>query len=131
MDVYGFEERDSANRITLSMDDFTLFKLASMQVPAANRTGQGIRSDFILFDVPGYDPNNCFVLITPSQYASYEQPGYSDGWGMVPTYRELGGTQIAIFTYVNIKYPTGVGNDYRDQWVENTCPSTIEAVRFR
>lgn len=131
MDIYGFEERDEMNRVTLSMDDFTLFKLASMQIPASSNYGLGVRTDYILMDVPGYDPSNCFVLITPSQYAPYEQPGYDDGWGMIPTYRELGGTRIAIYTYVNRRRPTGVGNNYQDEWWENVCASTIEAVRFR
>ncbi len=113
------------------MDDFTLFKLAQMQVPAYNTRGYGYRTDYLLMDVPGYDPSNCFVLITPSVYAPYEQKGYSDSWGMIPTYKELGGTKIAIYTYVNRREPTGVSGNYRDAWVQNTCPSTIEAVRFR
>lgn len=130
MAVYGVEVRDAQNQQTLSMDDFTIHKLASMVIPASNTFGQGVRSDFIEMNVPGYDPSTGFVIITPKAYSPNEQSG-GDSWGMVPTYRDLGGTRIAIYTYVNRRRPTGVGNDYVDEWAQNICECVVEVVRVR
>lgn len=128
MAFYGIEVRDELDRQVLSMEDFTISKLASMVIPASNTYGTGTRSDYILMDVPGYDPARGFVLITPKAYSPDEQNGYGDGWGMTPSYKELGGTLIAIYTYVNRRRPTGVGNDYKDEWVQNTVESVVEVV---
>ncbi|WP_434771281.1 hypothetical protein [Pseudomonas entomophila] len=130
MSFYGIEVRDGQNRQILSMDDFTIQKLAVMFLPAVDAVGKGVRSDYILMDVPGYDPANGFVLITPKAYAPMEQNG-GDSWGVVPTYRELGGSRIAIYTYVNRRRPTGVGNDYIEEWTENICETVVEVVRVR
>ncbi|KGS15126.1 hypothetical protein ALO43_101237 [Pseudomonas tremae] len=129
MDIYGVRVRDASNVQTLGMEDFTIRKLASMVIPASRTSGEGIRSDYILMDVPNYDPAKCFVLITPRQYASYGQPGNPDAWGYVPTYKDLGGTSIGIFTYVNRRRPTGVGGRFRDEWIEHAVESVVEVVR--
>ncbi|SNB84685.1 hypothetical protein SAMN02745900_04477 [Pseudomonas sp. URIL14HWK12:I8] len=130
MAQYGVRVSNSNGAEVFGMSDFTLQKMASMILPARTRNwGSGVRSDYILMDVPGYDPNKCFVMITPRVYAGYDQPGYPDGWGYLPTYKNLGGTRIGIYTYVNYRRPTNVGGNYTDQWVENSVECVIEAVR--
>ena len=108
----------------MDMGDFTLQKLAVMTLPAKSSSGSGVRSDYILMDVPGYDPSTCFVTITPRYYNTGSQFGRS----VIPTYRDLGGTQIAIITYVNYRMPNGTGG-WIDQWVESTVECVIEVVR--
>lgn len=129
MASHGIEVRDASNIQTLGMEDFTIQKLAAMVVPARYASGSGTRSDYILMDVPEYDPSRCFVLITPKVYSPNDQPGYPDGWGYIPTYRDLGGTRIGIYTYVNRKRPTGVRNNYVDEWLERTVESVVEVVK--
>lgn len=116
---------------TFGMDDFTIRKLAVLNTPRiARRFGDGVRSDYILMDVPGYDPAKCFVMITPRVYAGYDQPGTgSDLWGGVPTYRDLGGTKIGIYTYANtLRFISGSGK-WVPVWVENVIESVVEVVR--
>lgn len=126
---YGIEISDGNGVVTLGMADFTIQKLAELLIPAKRSNGNGVRSDYILMDVPGYDPSRCFVTITPRSYAPYAQPGYPDNWGYVPVYRDLGGTQIGIYTYVNRRRPTGVGSNYADEWLENSVECVVEVVR--
>lgn len=132
MAIYGVEIRNANGVPTFGMQDFTIQKLAMMEIPATEGTrksGKGTRSDYISWSVPGYDPSTCFVLITPKYYAGYPQSGQVDSWGYLPTYRNLGGTQIGIFTYCNRRWPTGVGGDYQDEWIEHTAACILEAVR--
>jgi hypothetical protein len=126
---FGMAVFDANGVQTLGMEDFTIEKLAQMNLPAMRNMGNGIRSDYILMDVPGYNPATCFVVITPRVYAGYSQPGYPDLWGYVPTYKDLGGTQIGIFTYVNRRRPTGYHNNYVDEWNEHTVECVVEVVR--
>lgn len=126
---FGMAVWDGAGVQTLGMEDFTLQRIAIMTLPARSSAGQGVKSDYIVMDVDGYDPANCLVLITPKVYATYPQPGYPDSWGMSPTYVDLGGTRIGIVTYVNYRVPTGYKNNYRDMWKEQTVESVIEVVR--
>jgi hypothetical protein len=127
---FGIAVLDAAGVQTLGMDDFTIQKLAVMTIPASKAgPTTGARTDYILMDVPGYDPSTCLVIITPKVYASYNQPGYPDSWGYTPTYKDLGGTQIAIYTYANRRNPTGIGNNYTNQWVEHVVESVVEVVK--
>lgn len=130
MAQYGIRVSNSNGVEVFGMGDFTLQKMASMILPERPRTyGDGVRRDYILMDVPGYDPSTCFVMITPRVYAGYAQTGRPDNWGYLPTYKNLGGARIGIYTYVNYRMPTNVGNDYRDKWVEHTVECVVEAVR--
>lgn len=132
MALYGVEVNNESGVQTLGMQDFTIQKLASMEIPATDgvrKSGSGTRADYILWNVPGYDPSKCFVLITPKYYAGYPQNGQVSQWGYLPTYRNLGGSQIAIFIYCNRRSPTGVGNNYKDEWIEHTAHCVLEAVR--
>lgn len=130
MALYGVRIRNENGVQTLGMEDFTIHRLATMEIPAAKSGGNGTRTDFITWDVPGYDPAKCFLLITPKYYAGYPQDGKTSGWGFLPTYRNLGGTQVAIFVYVNRRRQTGVGSDpWRDEWIQNTAHCIVEAVR--
>jgi hypothetical protein len=72
---FGLSVFDANGIKTLGMEDFTLQKLAVMIVPAARGGGQGNNYEYIIMDVPGYDPATCFVTITPKVYAPYDQPG--------------------------------------------------------
>ncbi|MBD8187826.1 hypothetical protein IFU20_16700 [Pseudomonas viridiflava] len=126
---FGLNVFDGNATQTLGMGDFTLQRLAHMIVPAERASGVGVRNDFILMDVPGYDPARCFVMITPRAYASYPQPGHPDAWGYAPTYYDLGGSRIGIYTYVNRKRPTGVGNNYADEWISHTVECSVEVLR--
>ena len=126
---FGLRIFDGKGTQTLGMEDFTLQKLAQLVIPAERSSGEGIRTDHIVMDVPGYDPGRCFVLITPRFYAGYPQPGHPDGWGYAPTYRDLGGTRIGICTYVNRRRPTGVGGKYRDEWIVHTVECVVEVLR--
>lgn len=129
---FGIAVFDANSVQTLGMDDFTIQKLAVMTIPAS-RVGptSGSRTDYILMDVPCYDPATCFVIITPKAYAGYGQPGYPDAWGYTPTYKDLGGTRIAIFTYVNRRKPAGVGNNYTNEWVQHVVESVVEVVKVQ
>lgn len=132
MAVYGVEIRNPSNVETLGMQDFTIQKMASMEIPATagvRKVGSGTRSDYIVWDVPGYDPAKCFLMITPKYYAGYPQNGQLSDWGFLPTYRNLGGSQIAIYTYCNRRRPTGVSGNYVDEWIEHTAHCVLEAVR--
>ncbi|MEN5036734.1 hypothetical protein [Pseudomonas sp. TWI929] len=132
MALYGIEIKNEFGVQTLGMQDFTIQKLASMEIPATEGTrkfGNGTRSDYITWTVPGYDPATCFLLITPKYYAGYPQTGQLSQWGYLPTYKNLGGNNIAIFTYCNRRRPTGVGDDYADEWIEHTAHAVLEAVR--
>ena len=127
---YGHRVRDANGVETLGPDDFTLSTLAKFTIPAQLGAGSGvIYAPTFTFDVPGYDPAKCFVLITPLAYAGYPQPGRPDGWPMLPSYKDLGGTQIGIFCYVNRREPTGTGS-YLDWWYAKTVASSIEVVRW-
>jgi len=127
---YGHRVRDENGVETFGPDDFTLSTLAKFSIPAQSTGGTGVNySPSFVFDVPGYDPNKCFVLITPLAYAGYAQPGYPDSWPMLPSYKDLGGTQIGIYCYVNRREPTGTGN-YLDRWYAKTVASNIEVVRW-
>lgn len=131
MALYGVEINNANGIQTLGMDDFTIQRLATMEIPATEGTrknGRGTRSDYILWNVPGYDPAKCFLLITPKYYAGYPQNGQISSWGYLPTYRNLGGTQVALFSYVNRRWPNGSGG-YIDEWIEHTAHCVIEAVR--
>lgn len=129
MALYGIEVANENGVQTFGMQDFTIQKIQSMEIPASRTSGVGTRSDYILWDVPGYDPAKCFLLITPKYYANYPQDGQASSWGVLPTYRNLGGTQIAIFTYCNRRRPTGVSSNYVDEWIEHVAHSVLEAVR--
>lgn len=130
MAVYGVEIRNASNVQTLGMQDFTISRIGSMEIPSSGgqTTGSGTRSDYITWTIPGYDPANCFVLITPKVYLQDPQSG-SGSYPMLPTYRNLGGSSVAIYTYVNRRRPTGVGNNYVDEWVANTVNCVLEAIR--
>ncbi len=128
---FGHRVRDVAGVETFGPDDFTLSTLAKFTLPAQSGSGSGVlTAPSFVYDVPGYDPAKCFVVITPLAYAGYPQPGWPDSWPMLPTYKDLGGTQIGIYCYVNRREPTGIGNDTLDKWYVKTVNCNIEIVRF-
>ena len=129
MAIYGVDIRNANNVQTLGMQDFTISRIGSMEIPASgNLYGSGTRSDYITWTIPGYDPSNCFVLITPKVYLPDPQDGRGT-YPMLPTYRNLGGNSVAIYTYVNRRRPTGVGSNYEDEWVSNSVNCIVEAIR--
>lgn len=119
---FGINVWNGSGALTLEMGDFTLQKLAVMVLPA-NPSGGVVRpaprSDYILMDVLGYNSATCFVTITPRNYNT----GASFGRSVVPTYRDLGGTQIAIIPYANYRAPNGTGG-----WLESSVENTVECV---
>lgn len=123
---FGMSVWDVNGAQTLDMSDFTLQKLYTTNLPAQVAGGQGVNNSHILLDVPGYNPSTCFVTITPKYYNT----GASFGFNVIPTYKDLGGTQIGIVTYVNYRQPTGSGGGYTDLWRANTVECIIEVVRF-
>lgn len=129
MAIYGIDIRNASNVQTLGMQDFTISRIGSMEIPASgNLYGSGTRSDYITWTIPGYDPTNCFLLITPKVYLPDPQDGRGT-YPMLPTYRNLGGSSVAIYTYVNRRRPTGVGSNYQDEWVSNSVSCVVEAIR--
>lgn len=119
---FGINVWSGSGALTLDMSDFTLQKLAVMVLPANPSGGvakPAPRSDYIMMDVIGYNPANCFVTITPRYYGT----GAAFGRSVIPTYRDLGGTQIAIIPYANYRSPNGSGG-----WSERTVESTVECV---
>lgn len=127
--TFGLAIFDAHGRQTLGMEDFTIQKLAQRVIPGERSKGNGVRTDLIVMDVPGYDPARCFVMITPRVYAGYSQPGSPDAWGYAPTYRDLGGSRIGICTYVNRRRHTGVGDNYADEWLVHTVECVVEVLR--
>jgi hypothetical protein len=124
---FGLNVFDANGVQTLGMEDFTIQKLAQMVLPATRAGGQGVNSSYILMDVPGYDPATCFVTITPKVYGPPQsQIGQ---WGVLPTYKDLGGTKIGIITYVNYRKPTGFQGNYTDLWAANIVECVIEVVK--
>lgn len=129
MAIYGVDIRNANNVQTLGMQDFTISRIGTMEIPASgNLYGSGARTDYITWTIPGYDPSNCFVLITPKVYLPNPQDGRGT-YPMLPTYRNLGGNSVAIYTYVNRRRPTGVGSNYEDEWVSNSVHCIVEAIR--
>jgi len=124
---FGINVWSENGSLTLDMGDFTLQKLAVMVLPA-NPSGGTVRpaprNDYILMDVIGYDPSTCFVMITPRNYST----GAAFGRSVIPTYKDLGGTQIAIYTYANYRAPNGTGK-WLERWVESTVECVIEVVK--
>ena len=124
---FGLNVWNGSGALTLDMGDFTLQKLAVMILPA-NPSGSGARpaprSDYILMDVPGYDPSTCYVTITPARYNT----GSEFGRSVIPTYKDLGGSKIAIYPYVNYRMSNGTGG-WLEKWVESTVESVIEVVK--
>ncbi len=119
---FGINVWSASGSLTLDMGDFTLQKLAVMVLPANPSSGvvrPPPRTDYILMDVAGYNPSTCFVTITPRYYST----GAAFGSSVIPTYKDLGGTQIAIYTYANFRAPNGSGG-----WLERSLESTVECV---
>jgi len=125
---FGIRVFDGNGVETLGMDDFTIQRLAILTIPASNTSGAGIRSDYITLSVDGYDPATCFVTITPKVYSPYPQGQGQVSWGCVPTYRDLGGSNIAIITYCN-KYTPDYKGDWVFSWNANVVESVVEVVR--
>ena len=129
MSLYGIDIRNASNVQTLGMQDFTISRIGSMEIPGSDRaTGTGTRTDYITWTIPGYDPANSFILITPKVYVQEPQSGRGS-YPMLPTYRNLGGNSVAIYTYVNRRRPTGVSSNYVDEWVSHTVNCLLEAIR--
>lgn len=124
---FGINVWNESAALTLDMGDFTLQKLAVMVLPA-NPSGTVVRlaprSDYILMDVVGYNSSTCYVTITPRYYNT----GAAFGRSVIPTYKDLSGTQIAIYTYVNYRAPNGSGG-WIERWVESTVECVIEVVK--
>ena len=49
-------------------------------------------------------------------------------WGCVPTYKDLGGTQIGIITYCNY-YEVDYKGDWIFKWKSEVVESVVEVVR--
>mgnify|MGYP003602155034 CR=1 FL=1 len=127
MAEYGLNVFDSHGVKTLGMEDFTIQRLGWKIIPAITTGGVGVRSNYdIVMDVPGYDPAKCFVLITPRKYAGYDQ-SISDSWPVLPTYKDLGGTQIGIRTWLN--YGVYDGHRYKYYWSAKTVECVVEVMR--
>lgn len=125
---FGLEIYNSSGVKVLGMEDFTIEKMFQASIPKRTGGGSGHRSDWIEFSVPGYDPSKCFVVITPSVYASYDQPGYDDEWGFTPVYKDIGLNRIAIIDYCNY-YRVDFNGDYLPYWSLCGVASTIEVVK--
>lgn len=126
--IYGLEVLDAKGVQTLGMEDFTIQRLATLTIPASRSGGLGIRGDYILINVDGYDPATCFVTITPKAYSPYPQGAGQAYWGCVPTYKDLGGTQIGIITYGNY-FEVDYKGDWIFKWKSEVVESVVEVVR--
>jgi len=130
MDRYGTWVFNENGVETFGMDDFTVQQLAVISLPAIKGRGDGYRGDSSVYDIPGYDKSNCVVIITPSVYAGYDQPGNNpSAWGYCPTYVDAGGTKIGIVLYANTSVFNSGSGKWLPIWVANTVPCTIEVFR--
>lgn len=123
MSEYGIELSAANGALTLGMQHFTIKKIFETNIAKQGRGAiqDGWRSDLMEFAVPGYDPATCFVVIKPAVYASYDQPGYDDGFGFTPTFRDIGPDKIGIVTYVNWR-------EYRnDRWYNYSRTNSVAA----
>ncbi|NIL16790.1 hypothetical protein [Pseudomonas sp. AN3A02] len=127
MAEYGLNVFDEHGVKTLGMEDFTIKRLASQVIPAITTGGGGFKYNYdTTMDVPGYDPANCFVIITPRKYAGYDQT-ISDNWPVLPTYVDLGGTKIGLRTWLN--YGVYDGHRFKYYWYAKTVECVVEVVR--
>jgi len=120
---FGIEIFDAETNLVLGMQHFTIQEIFKVDIPKQGRgvVQSGYRSDYMEFSVPGYDPATCYVVIKPSVYAGYDQPGYDDGFGFTPTFRDIGPGRIGIVTYVNWR-------EYRnDNWYYYNRTNTVAA----
>lgn len=122
----GIEINDALGNRVLGMEDFTYQRLFYAYIPKQSGFGWGWKYTTIEFTIPGYDPETCCVIITPATFASAEQPGYDDGVGFTPYYKNLGGEKIGIVVYHN-----GYSNSNGDQyWSSESVACYIEVVRM-
>lgn len=126
----GIEVYGDNGVLTLGMEDFTLLRIWQITLPSSKTAGVGIRSDHILYDIPGYDPATCFIVITPKQYSPNPQGSVGANWGYLPTYKELGGSKIGLVTYANYSRPTGDRDKRTYLWTSHIVECVVEAVRF-
>ncbi|HCJ30658.1 MAG TPA: hypothetical protein DHV63_15535 [Pseudomonas sp.] len=123
MSEYGIEINAANGALTLGMQHFTIKKIFETTIAKQGRGAiqEGWRTDLMEFSVAGYDPATCFVVIKPIVYAGYDQPGYDDGFGFTPTFRDIGLNKIGIVTYVNWQ-------EYRsDNWYKYNRTNTVAA----
>lgn len=127
--TYGIGVWDKNGVQTLSMDDFTIRRLYSGVIAAQPKAGGvNFRSDYIVINIPGYNPATCFVTITPRAYAGVDQvPQNENTWPSVPTYVDLGGSSIGICTWTN--YGVYDGNRWKYFWKAFSVECTVEVVR--
>lgn len=132
---YGLIVKDGNGVETLGPSDFTLLSLGRFTVPEfiGNGTTGWLSGPTYTFDVPGYNDDDCYVIITPINYVGTPQtgsPNVNDRF--LPTYKWEGGTTIGIYCYVNFFHNTNVGSgNYLPWWNARSAASNIEVVRFR
>lgn len=125
--AFGIEIFDENSVRTLGMEDFTLKKIFETEIPARPKaSGANVRSDMLIFNIPGYNQETCFVVITPKTFMQGTQNGYSDG-PYTPYYVDLGGESIGVLTYFQTRsYYYGGAGGYSNLWFEWTALSVLE-----
>lgn len=103
----GMQIWNEDGEITLDTRDYTFTKIAELIIPGLLQGWtNGNQTEQYVVSIPGYDPETCFILISPTSYLAGEQVGYDVG-GFLPYYRDLGGESVAFIRYSLIRR----GND--------------------
>lgn len=123
---FGIQLNDERGGEILGMSDFTIRKIFEATVPAAT---SGDPNQPYLLTIPGYDPDKCFVLISPTSYYTYYQGDNTAGDLKVPVFKDMGGEVISIIRYNYIRDwdPSNQRWVYSYRW--RSIQSTVEVFK--
>lgn len=102
----GMQIWNEDGEITLDTQDYTFTKIAELIIPGLFQGWtNGNQTEQYVVSIPGYDPETCFILISPTKYIKGEQP-YSTTEEHLPYYRDLGGESVAFIRYSLVRRGT-------------------------
>lgn len=128
--TYGIEVLDENSNVTLSMNDFTVRRIHEETVPGMGPTAwvNGVKTDYYSITVPGYDPNKCFVVISPKVYNTSEQSFASNDL-LTPQYIDVGGEVIGIIRYQQDNWFDRSNRVFRQRWRWQAVESVVEVFK--
>ena len=102
----GMQIWNEDGEITLDTQDYTFTKIAELIIPGLLQGWtNGNQTEQYVVNIPDYDPETCFILISPTEYVQGEQP-YPVAGKFLPYYRDLGGESVAFIRYSLVRRGT-------------------------